>query len=476
MRKILIVILVLGLISVVLATNHVPPTLNNFEQFYGSVSGISATGFKVRATIGTTQFETPIAANGQYGYSPTFKVNGQNGQTITFFVVNAAGAVTPVGTAPYQNQAITLLNFQYAPGGNAQCGNNVREAPEVCDGTNLVSQTCATQVGTGSTGTLRCPANCMAFNTSQNFDTSQCTASTGGSAQCGNNIRESTESCDGTDLAGQTCASNVGTGSTGALNCTSSCTFNTTLCTASTGTCWLCNDWGRCRNNLETRTCARADCTEAGALRSDPADERLCGNISRTSSTPSTCTMNWECSAWSLCRSAQQTRICFRADNCDTLLAQRQITSVTSALKPREEQTCQEAVTTTPQQVCDSGMKRCLGPQLQLCSADGMQWATLQTCPGSCDSTSLTCRTEQTAPPSPQQPSSSSLWMYLLAGSVVLILVIVSISMALLIKKKYAPAKDYIRESRNSGIDDEQIREKLVEEGWDEKAVGKLFK
>lgn len=68
------------------------------------------------------------------------------------------------------------------------------------------------------------------------------------------------------------------------------------------------------------------------------------------------------------------------------------------------------------------------------------------------------------------------MWMYLLAGSVVLVLIIVSISMALLNKKKYAPAKEYIQESRDRGIADAQIKEKLVDEGWDEKAVGKLFR
>lgn len=427
MKKIIFLIFLLGLVAVVLAVNDAPPILNNFEQFYGTVSSISATGYKVRATIGTTQTETPIAANGQYGYSPTFKVSGQNGNTINFFIINPSGAAAAVGTpTPYINLASTRLDFIYSTtpaGGGGQGG------------------------GQGGTP-----------------------------AQCGNNVREGAEACDGTDLASQTCASRVGVGSTGSLNCTSSCAFNITQCTASTGTCWLCNDWGRCRNNLETRTCARADCTEAGALRSDPADERPCGNISRTSSSTPACTMSWECSAWSLCRNAQQTRICFRADNCDTLLAQRQITSVTSALKPREEQSCQEAITSTMQPVCDPGMKRCLGPQLQLCSTDGLQWATFQTCPGSCDHISLTCRVEQASPPSPTQKPSSSLWVYLLVGSIILILIIVSISMALLNKKKYAPAKEYIRESRAAGIDDEQIREKLVDEGWDEKAVGKLFR
>src|SRR3989338_3102462 len=46
---------------------------------------------------------------------------------------------------------------------------------------------------------------------------------------CGNNIREGTEQCDGSDLASQTCQS-LGF-SSGTLSCSASCTFNTNSCT-----------------------------------------------------------------------------------------------------------------------------------------------------------------------------------------------------------------------------------------------------
>lgn len=433
-RTIIAILVLLTVLSVAFATNHIPPTLNNFQQFYGTVSGISATGYKVRATIGTTPVETPIAANGQYGYSPTFKVYGQqNRPTINFFIVNAQGAATPANTTelPYQNMATTRLDFSYtATPGPAFCSNNIREAPEVCDGTDLASKTCLSEVGTGSTGTLRCPANCMTFNTSHHFDITQCTAST---APPPPNV------------------------------------------------CWDCHDWGACINNAQRRSCVRqepCDITGTNVHYNEPGEERFCTSTSRTTSTtvPSSCLMNWECGAWSLCRNSQQIRICFRIDNCVTLQSQNPTITVTSIPKPAEERSCQDTVNPPiSQQVCSPGLKRCLGPQLQLCSADGTQWATLQNCPANCDPISLTCRVEQIVPPSePQKPSS--MWMYLLAGSVVLILIIVSLSIVLLNKKKYAPAKEYIQESRSRGMDNEQIREKLVEEGWDEKGVGKLFR
>lgn len=403
---------------------ELPPAMFDFQQFYGSVSGISATGYKIRAQVSSAQFETSLAANGQYGYSPTFKVTGQNGQQINFYVIAPSGAATAIGSpATYQNRATTRLDFTY----NAPSQQQQQPPPATV---------------------------------------------------CGNNIREGSEACDGTDLTGQTCASQVGTGSTGALNCTSSCTFNTTQCTAALTNCWQCNDWGQCRNNNQTRTCARVDCTVPDVLRVEPAQQRFCESNQTTSSTSgglSICTMSWECGAWSLCRNSQQTRICFRVDNCATLQVQNPGITITSTPQPSEEQSCQEGTTTAPQQLCSPGLKRCLGSQLQLCSADGLQWATLQTCPGSCDQISLSCRTEPAVSPSPTQKPSST-WIYLLAGSVVLVLVIVGLSMVLLNKKKYAPAKEYIQESRARGIDDEQIREKLVDEGWDERGVGKLFK
>jgi len=47
---------------------------------------------------------------------------------------------------------------------------------------------------------------------------------------CGNNIKETGEECDGTDLAGQSCTSKGYAG--GTLSCNSDCTFNTSQCTS----------------------------------------------------------------------------------------------------------------------------------------------------------------------------------------------------------------------------------------------------
>jgi hypothetical protein len=103
------------------------------------------------------------------------------------------------------------------------CGNNSKEGTEICDGTALNSKTCITQ-GFAS-GTITCNASCTGFVT---------TACTGAPAQtCGNNIREGTETCDGTDLNSQTCTSKGYTG--GELACAGNCmSFATGNCFSGT--------------------------------------------------------------------------------------------------------------------------------------------------------------------------------------------------------------------------------------------------
>jgi hypothetical protein len=50
---------------------------------------------------------------------------------------------------------------------------------------------------------------------------------------CGNNMKETGEQCDGSDLGGASCASQSFSG--GALSCTASCVFNTSACTSGGG-------------------------------------------------------------------------------------------------------------------------------------------------------------------------------------------------------------------------------------------------
>ena len=102
------------------------------------------------------------------------------------------------------------------------CGDNVRNQPlEVCDGTDLASQTCATQGF--ATGTLSCAGDCLSF------DVSACNAA----PTCGDGlINQPNESCDLNEFNGTTCES-LGLGG-GQLSCTSDCNFDTSQCDAAT--------------------------------------------------------------------------------------------------------------------------------------------------------------------------------------------------------------------------------------------------
>ena len=104
------------------------------------------------------------------------------------------------------------------------CGNGTVNSAknEVCDGTNLNGKTCASIVGTGSTGTLRCADNCLSF------DTSGCTVP----PTCGNGVIEGDEECDSSKFPGNNtaCESYDDRYVRGTVTCNSNCTINYSLC------------------------------------------------------------------------------------------------------------------------------------------------------------------------------------------------------------------------------------------------------
>lgn len=101
----------------------------------------------------------------------------------------------------------------------AQCGNGVMEGSEECDGDDLGTQTCTNIPGNFTGGTLGCSDYCM-------LDTSQCTSAD----LCGNGVIDTGETCDSTNLNGQSCTSIPGGYVGGTLSCTGQCAFDTTNC------------------------------------------------------------------------------------------------------------------------------------------------------------------------------------------------------------------------------------------------------
>ncbi|MDY0000625.1 MAG: PPC domain-containing protein, partial [Polyangia bacterium] len=99
---------------------------------------------------------------------------------------------------------------------SAECGNGKVEGTESCDGSDLGGATCASLGLTG--GELTCTLLCT-------HNTSGCQ----GVVNCGNGQLDSGEQCEGTNLNGRTCSS-LGLGG-GTLACSSTtCQFDTTGC------------------------------------------------------------------------------------------------------------------------------------------------------------------------------------------------------------------------------------------------------
>lgn len=97
-----------------------------------------------------------------------------------------------------------------------RCGNGVVDPGESCDGNAMEEETCVTLGHAG--GVLKCADDCT-------FDIADCV-----NQLCGNDRAEGTEECDGRDLDGKDCET-LGHGG-GTLRCTGNCKFDVTGCGA----------------------------------------------------------------------------------------------------------------------------------------------------------------------------------------------------------------------------------------------------
>ncbi len=138
---------------------------------------------------------------------------------------------------------VSVFDFVATP--DPVCGNDIAEAGELCDGTDLGGETCDSLLGCFG-GILMCNATC------DGFDTALCTGS--------NMIREANEECDGMDFGGTDCA-DFGCGG-GNLSCNSDCTIDASTCLG------CCTETGlSCRNDN--------DCCSLNCSSGRPAD-RVC--------------------------------------------------------------------------------------------------------------------------------------------------------------------------------------------------------
>lgn len=135
---------------------------------------------------------------------------GTTGDTIDPTVAEGTqGEESSAGTSPPTSTTVTTTSADEGP--EPVCGNGMVEPGEACDG-DPVPSSCENLGHSG--GVLTCSEHCT-------FDDSGC-------FQCGNDVLEGTEQCDGSNLGGQVCASVGFFG--GTLACASDCTFDTAAC------------------------------------------------------------------------------------------------------------------------------------------------------------------------------------------------------------------------------------------------------
>jgi hypothetical protein len=138
------------------------------------------------------------------------------GATVTASTTDATtGAATDTSDPTTGGSDVTSGGPSSSSDTASECGNNIVEGGENCDGVDLADQTCA-DFG-WSDGTLLCGAEC-------NLNTDACFS-------CGDNSKDPMETCDGTDFGGLSCTSEGFGG--GALACAADClSIDTSGCTA----------------------------------------------------------------------------------------------------------------------------------------------------------------------------------------------------------------------------------------------------
>lgn len=348
-RALFLCIVLFSFFALIAAAEEQPPSLTNFHRFYGQVTNLPTGTFALKASIGSTVYQTPIAS-GWYGVRPSFKVFGTTGQQITFKALSSLGAETALGNHTFQSASVTKLDFAFPT-----AGANV------------------TTAGANATSNATAPA-------------------------------ADQEDDDDED-----------------------------------------RDAGATRRRIE-------------------------------------CRQSWECSAWSACVNSRQTRTCTDANHCAERKAAGNVTVIINIAKPSEQQACLAqagaqagAPVETIGTFCTTGEKRCIGRQLQQCSADGQRWNTMETCEQSCDPDALACVEPEEA--IKKAPIAIPAWLYIVGGLILLGAASTLVVLTLLKRKKeYAPARQYIAENRGRGVPDAQIKQRLVGQGWDPEKVNSLLK
>lgn len=134
------------------------------------LDGTTWTIFGTAASCSTNDYCMLITADDSS--TPTVKEGGIIGDEIRIYI-DGNLANTSISPLTFIDQMSSpggrVVNISYTSTTTEVCGNNLKEGTEQCDGTDLASQTCTTKGF--DAGTLGCSATCS-------FDTSACTEDT----------------------------------------------------------------------------------------------------------------------------------------------------------------------------------------------------------------------------------------------------------------------------------------------------------
>ncbi len=278
--------------------------------------------------------EDTDCGNGQVEFGEECDVNDLNGLTCLDFDSFNFGTLFCDNNCNYDTSLCQV--DENTSTNNSVCGNNIVEAGESCDGTDLNGLTCL-DFDTFLPGSVTCLDDCTYNTTTCDVDTNQ---TTGG--VCGNGNVESPEQCDdGNTNVGDGCNSvcQTETNSTGVCGngildlgeqCDDSNTNNGDGCDA---TCdvedgWQCNGMpSQCTAELcgDNIVAGNEECDDGNTVNGDG-----CNSVCETESSGSggggggrgsgSCTPQWECTEWSDCGyfSGTRTRECTDKRNCRT--------------------------------------------------------------------------------------------------------------------------------------------------------------
>jgi hypothetical protein len=169
----------------------------------------------------------------------------------------------------------TLIENCVLCSSSSQCNDNIPCTANICSNGKCTYS----QIKTCINGDGCCPGGCTS---SQDSDCAY---------ECGNNLREGNEQCDGTDLGGATCAGVGGLGYTGILKC-SNCTLDKSSCVApcvclddgNLCTTDYCDNSGVCQHSKVLNCCMKSsECDD-----NNPSTSNICSSANRCAYVPIT--------------------------------------------------------------------------------------------------------------------------------------------------------------------------------------------